>query len=68
MTPRSRAMTEEQLAKAEAAYRAASQHAEQLREKRNALISRALAAGWTHARISQVTGLSRGRISQIRCR
>jgi hypothetical protein len=26
----------------------------------------ALAAGWTHAKISQVTGLSRGRISQIK--
>jgi hypothetical protein len=51
---------------AEAAYQAASRRAETLRLERNRLVLEALAAGWTHAKISQVTGLSRGRISQIK--
>ena len=34
-------------------------------EKRNALVRAALAAGWTHAQISEATGLTRGRIGQI---
>lgn len=59
-------MTTEELHEAEAAYRAASVRAEQLREKRNQTIREALAAGWTHARIAEATGLTRGRINQLR--
>lgn len=32
---------------------------------RDEAIAAALAAGWTHARISDATGLSRGRIGQL---
>jgi DNA-directed RNA polymerase specialized sigma24 family protein len=55
----------EQLATAEAAYRAASAEADRLKDERNALVLQALNAGWTHAAISEATGLSRGRIGQI---
>lgn len=58
-------MTEQELAKAEAAYRAAFRRAEKLREERNALVRQALSEGWTHATIASATGLSRGRISQL---
>jgi DNA-directed RNA polymerase specialized sigma24 family protein len=34
-------------------------------DRRNALIKQALEDGWTHQQISDATGLSRGRISQI---
>jgi len=54
-----------ELQQTESAYRSASQQAEQLREKRNQLVRQALAAGMTHAQISEATGLSRGRIGQI---
>jgi DNA-binding NarL/FixJ family response regulator len=42
-------------------------HAEirKLEPKRDQLIRRALADGWTHTQIAEVTGLSRGRISQL---
>jgi hypothetical protein len=59
-------MTAKELQQAEARYQAASRRAETLRLERNRLVLEALAAGWTHAKISQVTGLSRGRISQIK--
>lgn len=59
-------MTARQLEKAEAAYRAASARAETLREARNAAVRQALADGWTHARIADATGLTRGRINQIK--
>lgn len=59
-------MTEKELRQAEAAYQAASRRAEKLRQERNALVLQALLEGWTHAAISQATGLSRGRISQIK--
>jgi DNA-binding NarL/FixJ family response regulator len=59
-------MTGEELEKAEARYRRASARAETLRQARNAAVLEALAEGWTHAAISQATGLSRGRISQIK--
>ena len=58
-------MSAEELSEAEAAYRAASARAERAREQRNAAVRQALAAGWTHARISRATGLTRGRIGQI---
>ena len=55
----------EQLQRVENNYRLAARQAEQLREKRNQLVRQALAAGMTHAQISEATGLSRGRIGQI---
>jgi hypothetical protein len=58
-------MTDDELRKVEAAYRAASRRAEKLREERNALVRAALAEGWTHARIAAATGLTRGRINQL---
>ena len=58
-------MTTEELQKAEAAYRAASRRAEKAREQRNRLVCEALAQGWTHAKIADATGLTRGRVGQI---
>lgn len=58
-------MTETQLARLEAAYRAASARMEERREARNAAIRQAIAEGWTHAQIAATTGLTRGRIGQI---
>jgi hypothetical protein len=55
----------DELKRAEARYRRASRRAEEAREARNETIREALAAGWTHARISEATGLTRGRINQI---
>jgi hypothetical protein len=59
-------MTETELRRAEKALAVAQRRYDAAREARNALIRRALAEGWTHARIAAVTGLSRGRISQFR--
>ena len=59
-------MTADELRKAEARYQRASRRAEEAREARNAAVHEALSQGWTHAKISEATGLSRGRISQIR--
>jgi CRP-like cAMP-binding protein len=61
-------MTAEDLRKAEARYQRAFRHSEQEREARNRLVREALAAGWTHARIAEATGLTRGRIGQIAAR
>lgn len=58
-------MTPEDLRSAEAAYRAAFAHSEQLREHRNALVRQAIEQGWTHAQIAQTTGLTRTRVGQI---
>jgi DNA-binding NarL/FixJ family response regulator len=55
-----------ELRKAEARYQRASRRSEEAREERNRLVREALASGWTHARIAEATGLSRGRVSQIR--
>jgi hypothetical protein len=59
-------MTAKELRKAEAAHQAASRRYEKTRATRNAAVKQALAEGWTHAAISQATGLSRGRIGQIK--
>jgi transcriptional regulator with XRE-family HTH domain len=59
-------MTSAELRKAEARYQRAFRRSEDARAERNALVLRALEAGWTHAQIADATGLSRGRISQIR--
>jgi CRP-like cAMP-binding protein len=58
-------MTPEAIRKAEARYQRAFRRSEEAREERNRLVREALAQGWTHARIAEATGLSRGRISQI---
>jgi hypothetical protein len=58
-------VTVEQLRDAEAAYRAAFVRAEELRVARNEAIREALAAGWTHARIAEATGLTRSRVGQF---
>ena len=58
-------IAEHELRDAEAAFRAASARADELREKRNRLVRAALSNGWTHARIARATGLTRGRVGQI---
>jgi hypothetical protein len=55
----------EDLRKAEARYQRASRRAEEAREHRNRIVREALDAGWTHAKIAEATGLTRGRIGQI---
>jgi transcriptional regulator with XRE-family HTH domain len=59
-------VTPEQLRQAEARYQRAYRRSEQAREERNRLVREAIAAGWTHAQIAEATGLSRGRIGQIK--
>jgi hypothetical protein len=59
-------MTAGELRRADAAYRTAARRYEQAREARNATVRQALAEGWTHARIADTLGLSRGRINQIK--
>jgi hypothetical protein len=34
-------------------------------QRRNAAVREALREGWTHARIAEATGLTRGRVGQI---
>jgi uncharacterized protein YerC len=58
-------VTPNQLRTAEAAFKKAETARERAREKRNQVVRAALEAGWTHQQISDATGLSRGRISQI---
>jgi transcriptional regulator with XRE-family HTH domain len=59
-------MTAQDLRKAEARYERAFGRSEVAREERNRLVREALGAGWTHAQIAEATGLSRGRVSQIK--
>jgi DNA-binding NarL/FixJ family response regulator len=59
-------VTATELRQAEARYQRAFRRSEEARAERNALVLRALAAGWTHAQIAEATGLSRGRIGQIK--
>jgi DNA-binding NarL/FixJ family response regulator len=61
-------MTAAELRKAEARYQRAVRRSEEAREVRNAAVLAALAQGWTHARIAEETGLTRGRIGQIALR
>lgn len=58
-------MTAEDLRKAEARYQRAFRRSEAEREARNAAVRTALDEGWTHARIAEATGLTRGRVGQI---
>lgn len=57
---------EQRLRDAERRYQRSADRTEELRRERNALVREALAAGWTHARIAELTGLSRGRVNQLR--
>lgn len=59
-------MSAADLRKTEAAYRAAFRRAEAKREARNAAVRQALVEGMTHAQIAEATGLTRGRINQLR--
>jgi transcriptional regulator with XRE-family HTH domain len=59
-------MSAQELRKAEARYQRASHRAEEARKARNEAVRQALADDWTHAQIAEATGLSRGRISQIK--
>lgn len=55
----------DQLRKAEADFKAKYKASERSRQRRNEVVRSALAEGWTHQQISDATGLTRGRISQI---
>lgn len=59
-------MTTDELRKAQRAHECTAGRYKAITEQRNALVRQALAEGWTHQAISEATGLSRGRISQIR--
>jgi DNA-binding NarL/FixJ family response regulator len=59
-------MTPDELRKAEHRYKLAVLKSESAREERNRLVREALAEGWTHAQIAEATGLTRGRVGQIR--
>lgn len=56
------------LRRAEKAYRDARTRADRERVRRNALVYDAIEAGWTHARIADAMGVTRGRINQIAMR
>lgn len=58
-------MTLPELRNLQRRYERAATKAEELREQRNAAVRQHLADGYTHQWISDATGLSRGRISQI---
>jgi hypothetical protein len=58
-------VTSEQLERAEDAYRRAAAAYEQARAARNAAVREALSEGWTHARVAEATGLTRGRVGQL---
>jgi anti-sigma28 factor (negative regulator of flagellin synthesis) len=58
-------MTPAELRKAEARYQRASARSEEARADRNAAIRQAIADGWTHAKIAEATGLTRGRVGQL---
>lgn len=50
---------------AERDFREAAERVEELREVRNDMVRTAIDQGWTHARIAQATGLTRGRVGQL---
>jgi hypothetical protein len=58
-------MTADDLRKAEARYQRASRRSEEAREERNHLVRSALVEGWTHAKVAEATGLTRGRVGQL---
>lgn len=58
-------MTRAELRKLQRDYERAAAKVEVLRAARNDAIRQHIAEGWTHAAISEATGLSRGRVAQI---
>jgi hypothetical protein len=58
-------MTADELRIAQGKHEVAQQEARRAQEYRNLTIQQALAEGWTHARIAEATGLTRGRIGQL---
>ena len=58
-------MTAEELREAEIAHRTAVGWAVSRLDRRDTLIRKAIADGWTHSQIADATGLTRGRIGQI---
>jgi hypothetical protein len=58
-------VTADELRKIEARYQRAFRRSEEARAARNAAVREALGEGWTHARIAEATGLTRGRVGQI---
>lgn len=58
-------MTLIELRKLQRRYERAAAKAEELRAQRNTAVRQHLTDGYTHQWISDATGLSRGRISQI---
>jgi hypothetical protein len=57
---------EKNLRQLERAYQTAAAQAEAKRQERNAAVRAALDAGMTHAQIAKATGMSRGRVGQLR--
>jgi hypothetical protein len=55
----------EELRETETRYQRAFARSEAERQARNAAVRAALQAGWTHARISEATGLTRARVGQL---
>lgn len=58
-------MSEQDLRNTQRAYERAAARAEDARLRRDQAVRDALAAGWTHARIADATGLTRGRVGQM---
>jgi len=58
-------VTAQDLRRAEAAYKTASARATAKRDARDALVREAVAGGWTHAKVAEATGITRGRVNQI---
>lgn len=58
-------MTAAELKRAERNYRAAAVKAATTLALRNQAVKDALADGWTHAKIAEATGLTRGRVGQL---
>jgi CRP-like cAMP-binding protein len=58
-------LTADDIRKAEARYQRASRRAEEALKARDALIEQAIADRWSHARIAEASGLTRGRVGQL---
>lgn len=58
-------MTVAELRNAQRSLERALQRAEAARQARDEAVRQALAENWTHAKISEATGLTRGRIGQL---
>src|SRR3954464_9814502 len=58
-------MTDEELRAVEVRFQQVSREREQVRAERNGCVAQALAEGWTHARIADAMGMTRGRVGQL---